>query len=176
MPALTPAANLLLHIFKPSDLSGFHSKAKLDEITDVDFKPRIHRYYRPVGGLGFYLCGWNFKANADVLKWSTMFPDDWDARKVEAAIDSAIEYWNNLGTTGTENTERIKKLVDLYRVGWIGNAKVDGKTCVLGGMSGNNKVQSAFPMQGANANFPKVAEDRTIYPPRADGEGETRFR
>lgn len=170
MPALTPSSNLFLHIFKPADLSGFHSKAKFSEIA-VDKRPQIHRFLYPAPtGLGFYLCAWNFERNEDGMKWSTMFPDSWAATKVETAVYAAIEYWNNLGASGTDNIDRVKKLVELYRVGWMGNAKVDGKTIVIGGMSGDNKVQSAFPMMGANANFPRVTTATSIYPPPEPGK------
>ncbi|HUA99587.1 MAG TPA: EndoU domain-containing protein [Terracidiphilus sp.] len=162
MPALKATAGLWNHLFLPEkpNETGFHSKAKWDKIKD---KPNIHRTLIPnPAGLGCYMIGWRFggltqqendSGIVTALKWSTMFPDTWDESKVKQAVNDAITYWNNaMG----ENKARLESLIDKYHLKWIGNAKVGGKTLVIGGLGGGDEARTAYPLHGANMNFPQI--------------------
>jgi hypothetical protein len=170
MPALIIGNELWPHIFKPKKPNqvGFHSKAQW---SSIDEKPNILSEQRPTTGIGCYLIGWRYGAlkqeerdnggRAKGLKWSTMFPDDWNDEKVKLAVGLAVDYWNLYGGNMDTKSDgpRLQSMATKYGIGWVGNAKVDGKVLVIGGMSGQSKVESAFPLMGANANFPKMAND-----------------
>jgi hypothetical protein len=155
MPALTIGASLNPHVFGTGNhnkkkLSGFHSKAKYNSCP---LKPQIKTTFN-LGNKGFYLCGWNYFDNDEnPKKWSTMFPDSWDDKKVIKAITSAVEYWNN--TKDADERARLEALTRTYDIHWVGNVKVDGYTFTLGGMTNSSTVVTGFPLMGANGNIPR---------------------
>jgi hypothetical protein len=173
MPALTLSADLWAHIFKNTGnnkkkLSGFHSSYLIKDAKAKDLVPRVKRRMAPPNRkFAFYLCGWNFyPAKETPVKWSTMFPDDWSDTEIKKLVEDAVDYWNlvrdptteSFKKVGkiTENATRLKALTKRYHVHWAGQAKLRGYTFILGGMTNDNKVATAFPLMGANANFPTV--------------------
>ena len=163
MPSLKPGSTLWNHVFgignsDKKKMSGFHSKAKIINANPEALVPHIKRRFAPpVAGAGFYLCGWNYYEGKETpVKWSTMFPDNWDERKVVDAVQQAIKYWNENGDKGGPNKDRLEGLMRKYRASWVGQASVDDYVYMIGGKSSGGDATTAFPLMGANANFPEV--------------------
>ncbi len=165
-------------------LSGFHSTALTINARSGELVPKIKRTFIPrasaygrqrttgnvPGALrtqvnhGFYLCGWNFyPAKQDPKKWSTMFPNSWGEAKVKDAVTQAIAYWNSFADPEVngpkmrqENLARLEGLNKKFRTKWVGQAKFDGNVFLIGGLTSQNQATTAFPIMGANENFPRV--------------------
>lgn len=174
MPALTFTTDVWEHIFRNTGnsskkLSGFHSRALVKDSPSDALVPKIKRTFPSSGTHGFYLCGWNFyPKKQDPKKWSTMFPDSWSEKKVRDAVTQARDYWNANFKAGESdgasqsNSSRLAGLKKKYGVAWVGQATVDGYTYIIGGMVKNSQIASAFPLMGANSNFPKIQFDGQV--------------